>query len=150
MSVHAPTHTHTNTHIGLRALTGLLAKGQSHESDKSFFGETKTYHSQINWKDKCSYFSFLFVFPSVSEYFRVSVSEDEENLLKSTLPSGLDSLGIFKAKEVQWGDYIWGLTEEAQTSAVLNRCYYWLVTESFLNSSGLRLELLMCFFSRWI
>lgn len=72
--VRSYSHTHTQTHIGLEALTGLLAKGQSHESDKSFFGETKTYHNQINWKDKCSYFSFLFVFPSVSEYFCVDVS----------------------------------------------------------------------------
>ena len=34
---HTHTHTHTHPHTGLKALTGLLAKGQSQESDKSFF-----------------------------------------------------------------------------------------------------------------
>lgn len=67
-------HVHTHTHAGLKALTGLLAKGQSQESHKSFFREMKTSHIQLNWKYTCSYFLlFLYLYLSFSSLSPVLV-----------------------------------------------------------------------------
>lgn len=77
---------HTHTHTGLKALTGLLAKGQSQESDKSFFREMKTSHIQLNWNHQLLFFlsvyQFLFIAVSVSlsVYFWFKTYSKEKNL----------------------------------------------------------------------
>lgn len=71
---------HKHTRTGLKALTGLLAKGHCQDSDKSLYGKTETSHTQLNWKHTSSYFLSLMLsfcgvlFISVSPSFSLALS----------------------------------------------------------------------------
>lgn len=104
-------HIHSHAYTRLKVLTGLLAKGQSQESDKSFFREMKTSHIQLNQNHQILFLHCLYRLLFIPLFFLFIFGVRHKVRKKKSVRASISTSGslIDQKKLIQfleWEDYV--------------------------------------------